>query len=468
MAQQRTEGPLQAGMAQVDITPPFPTHLAGSGGGDYRPARFVEDPLYAKALVLEAGGKKLCLVSLDLTIVTKEWTAKIRQAAQRQCGLDPEAVMVHVTQTHSAPSLGYFMLDEALETPPEFEWLRGGEVRYFSFAFERVVEALEQANGSLQPVRWGAGSGIEGRLAFNRRGVTRGGRVVMPPRQWRGPLGPTHIRYLEGPMDPEVGVVCFQRPSLEMAALLLHYTCHPVNVFPKSIVSADWPGAWAEAMQRRFGRACVPLVLNGCCGNINPWSPFDPDYVPDHWRMGRMLAETTHRVLETLTFREEARLDYRVRHLKIPLREVEPALLEEAQRMLSKHPVPARRQDGGVEPAWMKAASVMSVHLLRQREPELDYEIQVFRLGDAALIGLSGEPFVEGQLRLKTASPAHFTYLAHCVSHYVGYLPTREAFAHGGHEVETRYWAKLVPEALDMVVDAAEELLFEVFADDGS
>ena len=39
---------------------------------------------------------------------------------------------------------------------------------------------------------------------------------------------------------------------------------------------------------------------------------------------------------------------------------------------------------------------------------------------------------------------------------YVGYLSTRE--------VETKFWSKLVPEALDMAVEATTALLHEVFA----
>jgi len=54
--------------------------------------------------------------------------------------------------------------------------------------------------------------------------------------------------------------------------------------------------------------------------------------------------------------------------------------------------------------------------------------------------------------------------VAHCTSHYVGYLPIREAFPRGGHEVETKFWSKLVPEALDMAVEAVAALLHEVFA----
>lgn len=456
--------PLQAGAAEVDITPKAGIHLAGDVGR-WRPAKLALDPLFARALVLESGGKRLCLVVLDLTIVTEEYTDLIREEAARRFGLEPSAIMVHATQTHTAPSLGHFMFDESFPTPPDVPWLRGGDPHYFDFAVERILEAIQHATLCLEPVRVGIGSGIEGRLAFNRRAVMNNGKVAMPGPCWQSPLGPTYIRYLEGPIDPEVGIVCFQNASLKMVAMLLHYTCHPVNVFPKPLVSADWPGAWAAEMKKAFGQDCVPLVINGCCGNINPWNPFDPDYIPDHQRMGRMLAETAGKVIETLTFEDSALLDWRVTHLNIPIREVEPELLAEAKSVLAEHPEPlwSESEPHRVEWRWMKAASVMSVHLRRQRAPELDYEIQAFRVGRTAIVGLPGEPFVEGQLRIKMASPTFPTYIAHCVNEYVGYLPTREAFLRGGHEVETRYWAKLVPEALDMVVAATTDLLSELF-----
>jgi neutral ceramidase len=105
----------------------------------------------------------------------------------------------------------------------------------------------------------------------------------------------------------------------------------------------------------------------------------------------------------------------------------------------------------------------LSVHLMRRREPELAYEIQVLRIGDTAIVGLPGEPFVEGQLAIKIESPAYPTYVAHCTTQYVGYLPTREAFQRGGHEVNLSYWAKVGPEALDLVVENAVGLIKEVF-----
>ena len=61
------------------------------------------------------------------------------------------------------------------------------------------------------------------------------------------------------------------------------------------------------------------------------------------------------------------------------------------------------------------------------------------------------------------ASPTYPTYIVHATNHYAGYIPTREAFKRGGHEVKTTTWAKLVPEALDMIVEGAVDLLKEVF-----
>ncbi|MCX7597719.1 MAG: hypothetical protein N2512_02465, partial [Armatimonadetes bacterium] len=118
--------PLLAGAAQVDITPPAGTHLSGDIAR-HRPARLVLDPLYAKALVLQAGGRRLAILALDVTIITAEYTARIREAARVRLGIPPDAVMVHATQTHSAPSLGRFLLDPAFDEviPPDAEWVSG-------------------------------------------------------------------------------------------------------------------------------------------------------------------------------------------------------------------------------------------------------------------------------------------------------------------------------------------------------
>jgi hypothetical protein len=305
------------------------------------------------------------------------------------------------------------------------------------------------------------GSGIEGRVAFNRRMVMRDGSVAMPGGGSR--MDP-RSRYLEGPIDPELGVVCLREDSLRFAAMLLSYTCHPVNVFPKPIISADWPGALSDELRQTYGHQCVPLVLNGACGNVNPWDPFDPDYERDHRRMGAILAGTARRVIETLAFTDAIELDWRSEHLQLPLRRPDAGELAQSRALLREHPTPAwtddrRRQ---VDPAWVYAKALAEHQDLVERAGGWDYEIQVLRVGSVAIVGLPGEPFVEGGLRIKLASPTFPTYVVHNTS-YAAYIPTREAFTRGGYETRAGLIAKFEPEALDQIVETASRMLRELF-----
>jgi len=455
---------LQAGAAHVDITPPAGVHLTGSIA-EHRPAKLVWDPLYARAVVLQHGAVSVCILTLDVTLLTEAYTSRIRQAAAKKFGLNPDAVMVAATQTHSAPSLGRVMLDDDFPPLPDgCDWLGGGEQAYSTWAADRAVQAIGEAVDNLHPVQMGAGRGIEGRLAFNRRAVMRNGRVGMPGPAFPKPLGPTDILYIEGPIDPELGMVCLRDETMRAPIIIANYTCHPVHVFPRPIVSADWPGALANALTHDQPGARA-LVLNGACGDINPWPPFDPDYVEDYKAMGAMLARMAHKVIETLEFAPEGRLAYKVRRIPIPLREVPAEELSWARSILGESFEPKWRDEAhtAVDTDWMTAASIYSVYLMHQRSPVLDYEVQVLRVGDAAFVGLPGEPFVECGLQIKLASPARQTGIVHCTSQYVGYIPTRQALEKSGHEVDTRYWAKLAPEAFDMIVEAAGEVLGEVF-----
>jgi hypothetical protein len=347
------------------------------------------------------------------------------------------------------------------------EWVRGGDPKYDAFAIERIAAGIREANDKLQPASIGVGSGIEGRMAFNRRAVTREGKVFMPHSPWENnPLGPTDLLYMEGPMDPEVGVLAVRGQDGNLLSILVNYTCHPVHVFPKPVVSADWPGALCDSLAESYP-GCIPLLINGACGNINPWPPFDPEYKfnGDHIAMGNALADMTRKVIDTLEFSDSGIIDWRVQHVPLQLREPDAAQREADAKLLAEHPTPlwADEERTRIHFDWMFAASRTSISLFKKRDGVLNYEIQVLRIGDTAFVGLPGEPFVEGQLKLKALSPIRHTYVAHCTTQYVGYLAIPEAFPHCGHEVNSTFWAKVESDALDTVIDSAAEILHEVF-----
>ena len=461
MAVQCSPGQLQAGAARVDITPPMGTQLAGMIGM-YRPAETLLDPVHASVLVLASGDTRLCLLSLEILAVADDWVGRIRHEARERFGLQPEAVMVHAVQNHAAPMIGARMDAELCDWLPENgRWLLNDAGEYNPYAVERIMQGIQHALDALTPVRMGMGRGMDNRVAFNRRYVMRDGTTVTQPSaaQFKD------ILHSEGPIDPEVGVVCFTSASLKRVAMLLHHTCHPVHGVSGRHISAGWPGAWRKEVEAAHGQGCVPLVVNGCCGNVHHRNHLDPDQRDEPGRIGRLLAETTQRALQGLTYTNEVPLAARSVRVPIPHRQVSPEDLQEAKDLLARHPEPMWKNEEhtSVDWAWCYATSVLDVHALAQRSPQYPYEVQAFRIGDVAIVALTGEPFVQGGLRLKLESPAPYAFPAHMSNGYCGYLPTPGSFGRGGYETKTALWSRLAPEALDTVIDAAVELVGEMY-----
>ena len=56
------------------------------------------------------------------------------------------------------------------------------------------------------------------------------------------------------------------------------------------------------------------------------------------------------------------------------------------------------------------------------------------RIGDVGIVGLPGEIFCEFGMDIKRHSPAKHTMVIGLANDAIGYIPTEEAFEHGGYE----------------------------------
>jgi len=453
---------LLAGAARIDITPEMGIQLA-SDIGRYRPVEEIRERTYANALVVEAQGQRLCLLSADLLAIGCDWSDRIRQGAAERFGLRPEAIMVHVVQNHATPSVGHlFLTGSRTRFPSEYPWLMGGDDRYHEPTVAKCIKAIGCAVDNLEPVTLAAGHGIDGRVAFNRRFVMRDGTARCHPEA----CDPA-ILHVEGPTDPEVAVATFTNGNGRVVAALLHHTCHPCHGYPHRYVIGDWPGAWAALMREHWGEGCVLLVVNGCCGNIHHCDHTDPEQHSDHQQMARMLAETTHRALGSMEPVNVDRVHMRRTVLPLTLRTLDKREIAAAARLLEEHPEPMWIDDSrtSVEWDWVYAVNILDLNDARRENPVFSYEVQAFRVGALSLLGLMGEPFVEAQLDIKRTAPTRHTFVAHFCNGYVGYVPTLRAFEGGGYETRTGSGSKLPPEALGMVTHAAGGLLKELFAE---
>jgi len=83
---------------------------------------------------------------------------------------------------------------------------------------------------------------------------------------------------------------------------------------------------------------------------------------------------------------------------------------------------------------------------------ELATRLSVARIGEIAIVGLPGEPFVELGLALK-ANPyfPHTLVVGYC-NDLILYIPTREAYAQRGYEIEM---ARVAPGSGEQMVASA-------------
>ena len=391
---------LRAAAAAVEITPPVGSLLYGYGARGANRSTGVHDPLYARVLVLEAGGETVALVTLDLGSIRKENTLPIRQAVQEAAGFDH--VLLNASHTHSAP------LFEAEFPSAERPWVSELE--------RKIAGVILEAHGALRPARVavGWGSASEG---HNRRRVLSDGSVEM---FWRN-----RDRLPTAPLDESVGVLAIDGTDGEAIATVVNFAVHPVILGPENmLVSADYPGAMAAFVAERGGG--VTMLLQGAAGDINPfWDKTPPTEGGfEQMRMaGERLGQEVLRVRADLAaagaFHDPATLSVR-RHLVTlePRWDLDSPVVEEGFR---RHGLEA------------------SLKRYRARFPrEREAEVNTLVLGDRgegqfALATFPGEFFVEHQLRLRAEASGPHVFFAGYTNGELAYFPTIAAAAQGGY-----------------------------------
>lgn len=463
---------LRAGAAEIDITPPMGTHM----GGDLcriRPVEKVLDPLYARALVVESGngamGERICLLSLDLCTSGNDISDRIRRMVADKFGFDFKAVMFHLLQNHSAPSLGTHILlrEDSEGVNSDFWWVYHGDQDYPDFLIPRIMDVVEQAVSQLEPVSIACHGMADSRCATNRRFVTRDGWVQSQPQDM------SNVLHVEGPADPEVGLACFKNRDGKNIATVLHHTAHPVSHFGKNWVTASWPGSWAHQMREHLDEGCVPIVINGCCGNVNAWDHTDPGATYDHDTIAARLTETSLKVLDKLNWRDSGEAAFNTEKMVIPFsdmaRQIGQRSIDHARKVIDDEPAPrwSDKEHTALDIEWVFSLVVLELCKLKDRGG-YDYEVQTFRIGQLGIVGLIGEPFVEGQLKIKLQSPFERTFVAHMCNGWVGYIPPVASYNAKSYNFMTpdglpvRRGANLFlmeEDALDRITDKSVELL---------
>jgi hypothetical protein len=426
---------LRAGVAKRVVTPPLGIpYLTSSGLGTNAPFTGLHDDLHARALALDDGTQAIAVLAVDSLGYDnanlgagRNFTAELRKRIAAATGLRAQAVMLAATHTHSAPeTIG---LTPLRDTPGAADWLE----QHLEALAATVIEAWK----GRVPARARFGSTKISGVSRNRRILMKDGTLNR-----RGPVPAESDMAASPAMDEELAVLYLENEQRQPLGALLNYAAHPVVAMLLPLVSADFPGAAAAAVEKALpGVVC--LFTNGAAGNINSIqvsTNFD-----DVEAIGRKLASAA--VAEIERMKSGPPLDQTIIHTRSQIVTLEPRpclSLAEAQRLAAERST---------------AANLRQLRLAQKlAEGPIQAEVQAMQLGPVKWISLPGEPFVEVGLELKRAGAS---FVVGYANGYMGYLPIRSAYSQGGYETDAGVWSRVAPGSAERLVEVARKLLKE-------
>ncbi|MBN2450918.1 MAG: hypothetical protein JXR77_11045 [Lentisphaeria bacterium] len=431
----RTEGlpEVCAGAAQVEITPPLGTSLAGYFSD--RVSDAVADPLFARAVVLAHGGARMALVSCDLICLTRETTDAAKARIAQRCGIPPDCVLICATHTHTGPNT---RRQGRQIIPVNPDWLDALP--------DRIAEAVEAAHAEMFDAVLVPGRQSESAFGSNRLGRRRDGSEVFGKD---GVLGPA------GPIDPEVLALAVREHDGTVRAMVVNYAMH-ADATGGTQISAGWPGKVARTVAAVYGPQAVTVFLNGCCGDINHhhWAPkrIAPRGQLRTDQMGRAMAGLAINAVEMAEPAENATIAGRLRRPRIPWYTRDDTMRAYVENLRAQPQLNARDA------------------LIVQRFDEWPYDgqqaevtVQAIRLGDMLFIGLPGEVFVKWGIEIKHWSPARFTFVAELANDWFGYIPTSDQAHRGAYGALPILSRRLDADGGRQMTDAVQVLMWDLW-----
>ena len=425
------------GCGSVCITPSLGMSIPGYF--EDRKASSVRDDLFAKAIYLESGAARAMLIALDAINLNREDVAAIRAKLHARLDLPDEAILVHATHTHTGGPVW-----------AGFDTLRNAE--YLEFMTTSAATAALHAYESRCPAKFGAATGRASGIAFIRRFFRPDGSVVTNPLP-----DDTNITGPEGAPDETFTLFLLTDADENPLAFISNFGLH-LDTLGGDAISADYAGALARRVQERFGPQVMSLFFTGPCGNINHFNRADRSTYTDPnnpERIADALFQELVRLTGAITLKTDPALCCKSRTFMARLRKPTAAQIAHAKAILS-----GEVEEAASKMRVPKTFSKMLLDVAAYPATETPIELSLITLDQAVLAAWPGEMFCDFGQRLRSALPGRDVMIAElCGGSARCYIPTQEAFAHGGYEPDLVDCLSLSEDCGNIIVAETQAML---------
>lgn len=450
----RARSGIKAGFAEADITPE--PGMETPGGYVKAFTHTVHDPCKVRAAVFDDGRRRVALVSLDALVAPRPVVETAREAIHRGCGIDPGAVLIAASHSHSGGPVGMIQPGEFDHAAPlvqklAYEASSLADAAYLRRVEHAIVEAVARAAGAMAEAWISLGNGREDKVAFNRRFRMKNGLTYTHPGRGHPDIvGPA------GPIDPDVGVLGAWDGNGRLLGCLVNYACH-CTTNPEGF-SANWVCYLEQTIRGAMGPQAKVVFFPGASGDITQVDNLSPHVEPSAEqsarRVGGCVGSEAVRVLLLAEPGGDLPLDALSKVWKIRRRAPSAERVRECMAIV-------QRPEGEIgHTEWAFAKEIVLLDALLAKSKEATVEVQAIQVGPALFLGAPAELFVEWGLEMKRRSLFPFTWPVTLANGCAGYVPTEEAFGPGGGGYETRLtcYSNLEHSAGRQMVEAAMEL----------
>ena len=465
------------GWSEVNITPDKKISLAGQFAE--RISEYVEKPLTATAMAVEAGGEQMVLVSTDLVGVGGNLMDAIRETlAGNDAGLDPSKVIISAIHTHTGPvyprqgyvaknlNMGHsFRTLLESELPPDRKYIESAPIsnnpdiatpeETYELLVERISKCVLEAWNNRAP-----GSYVN---AFGRAvvGLCRRAAYSDGSAQMWGDTNTAVFEALEGGNDSGIELMYVFNEAEELTGVVANLACPAQCVQHRHFVSPDFWGEVKMLLRKHFGEHIFLMSQCSAAGDqcpvdlvrwVEPESDLDDPNCkrsnppkrkadPSMFDLAGM-RKTGKRIANEIIDVFEEGLDekqtdvpfeHHVHTMLLPLRRVTLAEIAAARKAIREY---LNDHPGDVD---FNVAAHLQVHLgilrraeLQEKLEVLPTEVHIIRLGDIAIATNPFELFLDYGNQIKARSLAEQTFLIQLCCGVEGYLPTLKA-EQGGH-----------------------------------
>jgi len=429
----RAEG-LRLAVFDVDATPPVGSMMA------YDPVKAQgELGLRGRGVIVLGAGEPIVLCAVDWIGISNEGHDVFRQRLAEAAGTTPQRVAVHTVHQHDAPECDFGTERLLRERGLPLGRYEGSFARV---VLERLTAAVRASLSESKPItHLGLGQAEVQEVASNRRILGPDGKVRAT--RYTATKDAALRAEPEGTIDAIVSLISFWNGNQPLA-VLSYYACHPQSYYRTGIANPDFPGIARFLRQQQVPDA-LHVHFNGAGGNLGAGKYNDGSYVT-RWVLAQHLADGMKRAWEVTE--------------KLPLTlkdvgwEVVPVALPPAAHLKKSELEAALR---GSDKGLQSGAAAQLVWLQRCQAGH-QTELSCLHLGQARVLHLPGELFVEYQLAAKQMRHDLFIAMAAYGDYGPGYIGTALAYEQGGYETGPRA-SNLAPDVEAVLLDSLRKLL---------